>query len=129
MRSVKASVLALILAAGPAAAACRAPDEPGLAGLYTLEGLFEVGSQFILYPDGRFEFMLAYGAVDQYGRGCWTTEREGWVLLLPNGRRRVPEVTLPSDRRFRGMALRRDGEGGLEWLLPGDSGTYRKSDG
>ena len=34
----------------------------------------EVGSELLLRPDGSFEFMLAYGANDQYGKGCWVAK-------------------------------------------------------
>jgi hypothetical protein len=35
-------------------------DSP--AGHYTLHGLREVGSELVLYENGRFEYMLAYGS-------------------------------------------------------------------
>lgn len=129
---IRRLALGLALAAGlaaPAAAACPPPGEAAVAGFYGLEGLREVGSQFILHPDGRFEFMLAYGAIDQYGRGCWTTKHEGWVVLLPPGRSRVPTVTLPTDRRFRGLSLIREPDGGLRWQVPGETAIYRRSGG
>lgn len=120
------AVLAALLLAGPATAACKAPGEPDLAGLYQLEGVFEVGSEFMLYPDGRFEFYLAYGAIDQVGEGCWSTEQKGWVILLPKGRNRAPTVTTPADRKFRGMNLVRERDGSLRWQLPGEQAHYRK---
>jgi hypothetical protein len=127
MRSLIASVLAVTLAASPAAAACTPPPEPDLAGLYTLEGVFEVGSQFMLHPDGRFEFMLAYGALDQYGRGCWRVEGET-LSLVTQGRRTAPAQHYPDQRRFRGMVLIVQPDG-LRWPLPGTSALYVKSGG
>lgn len=127
--AVAAAAAALLIGAGAAGAACRKAFDPDLAGLYTLEGVMEVGSQFILYTDGRFEYMLAYGAIDQYGRGCWTTEREGRVDLIPNGRNRVPDMALPSDRRFRGLSLRRARDGDLIWALPGEEASYSRDGG
>ncbi|MBZ9842876.1 hypothetical protein [Mesorhizobium sp. CA5] len=53
-----------------AANACQAGDAR-LAGHYYLNGVMEVGSELLLKKDGSFEFALAYGANDQYGKGCW----------------------------------------------------------
>jgi hypothetical protein len=77
-------LLALLasLCAGASAKAC-APAEASLAGNYGLRGVMEVGSQISLRADGSFEYMLAYGAVDELASGCWT--REGnTVVLVPN---------------------------------------------
>lgn len=107
----------------PAAAACTA-GVPALVGHYYLEGMMEVGSELLLYPDGRFEFALAYGANDQYGRGCWVVEGER-LTLVPEGRRRVTTQNTPEDRRFRGMILI-VAKDGLRWPLPGGQGVFRK---
>ena len=40
----------------------------------------EVGSELILKADGRFEYMLAYGVLDELASGCWT--RNGGVVTL-----------------------------------------------
>ena len=40
----------------------------------------EVGSELLLHPDGRFEYMLAYGALDELASGCWT--RSGATVTL-----------------------------------------------
>lgn len=40
----------------------------------------EVGSELLLQADGRFEYMLAYGALDEYATGCWS--RDGQTLTL-----------------------------------------------
>ncbi|MGJ5815366.1 hypothetical protein [Paludibaculum fermentans] len=57
--------------------AMRAQD---LAGHYVLRGAHEVGSELLLKPDGRFEYMLAYGAADYSARGSWKRQ-EGVVVL------------------------------------------------
>lgn len=57
--------------------AMRAQD---LAGLYVLRGAHEVGSELLLKPDGRFEYMLAYGAADYSAKGSWKRQ-EGAVVL------------------------------------------------
>ena len=59
-----ASLLSLSI---PAVAA----DQAALAGHYYLQGVTEVGSELLLKKDGRFEWMLSYGAVDQQASGDW----------------------------------------------------------
>ncbi|MBN9662772.1 MAG: hypothetical protein J0H49_31530 [Acidobacteria bacterium] len=58
-------------------AAIRAQD---LAGHYVLRGAHEVGSELLLKADGRFEYMLAYGAADYSAKGSWRRQ-EGAVVL------------------------------------------------
>ncbi|MCH4249103.1 MAG: hypothetical protein LKF82_14970 [Acinetobacter populi] len=41
------------------------------SGRYYLKGIMETGSTLILNPNGRFDFMLAYGAMDQSAQGQW----------------------------------------------------------
>jgi hypothetical protein len=80
-----AAVAALALALLPLgatwvrAAGC-APADPSLAGHYYLRGVMEVGSELLLTPDGRFQYMLAYGALDELASGCWM--RNGGVVTL-----------------------------------------------
>lgn len=105
-------------------AACL-PGNPEVAGFYTLIGEMEVGSQLVLQTDGQFEFMLAYGAIDQYGRGCWTLEDQV-ISLQVAGRRNVPREHSPADRRFRGMMLVVEPDGRLAWPLPGFRGRFEK---
>jgi hypothetical protein len=61
------------------AAACK-PADPSLAGHYYLRGVMEVGSGLLLRADGRFEYMLAYGALDELASGCWM--RNGAMVTL-----------------------------------------------
>jgi len=42
-----------------------------VAGTYYLQHVREVGSQLILKRNGRFDFGLSYGAVDQEAQGRW----------------------------------------------------------
>ncbi len=72
-------------ATASAAAAC-APGAAKYAGHYYLNGVMEVGSELLLKPDGSFEFMLAYGANDQYGKGCWVAKGSR-LEVIPAGRR------------------------------------------
>jgi hypothetical protein len=61
------------------AAGCQRAD-PSLAGHYYMRGVMEVGSELQLKANGEFEYMLAYGALDEYARGCWS--REGQIVTL-----------------------------------------------
>jgi hypothetical protein len=77
-------VLALAVLAPPWISAARAADcapaDGTLAGHYYLRGVMEVGSELRLLPNGRFEYMLAYGALDELASGCWS--REGGTVTL-----------------------------------------------
>lgn len=80
--SVAIIVLAALAAAwapGAAEAKCSRADA-SLAGHYYLRGVMEVGSELLLQADGRFEYMLAYGALDEYATGCWS--RDGHTIAL-----------------------------------------------
>ena len=105
--------------------ACK-PGDPALAGHYYLNGVMEVGSELLLRPDGSFEFMLVYGANDQYGKGCWT--RDGrMVSIIPAGQSRPGSRHTPDSPGFTGMTLTVDG-GDLVWDIAGSGhkGRYEK---
>jgi len=61
------------------AADCAAADAT-LAGSYHLSGMMELGSELRLLPNGRFDYMLAYGALDELASDCWS--REGGAITL-----------------------------------------------
>ena len=42
-----------------------------LPGHYYLTGVREVGAEIRLHPDGKFQYSMAYGAVDQFAEGSW----------------------------------------------------------
>jgi len=42
----------------------------------------EVGSELLLRPDGRFEYMLAYGALDELASGCWSRKGDAVTLTV-----------------------------------------------
>jgi hypothetical protein len=74
-----ALALPLLWISAARAADCP-PADAKLAGRYYLHGVMEVGSELLLRPDGRFEYMLAYGALDELASGCWS--REGGTVTL-----------------------------------------------
>lgn len=57
-----------------------APGDDALVGHYYLSGVHEVGSELLLRLDGHFEWMLAYGAVDNAATGQWV--RQGKTITL-----------------------------------------------
>jgi hypothetical protein len=57
------------------------PADASLAGMYTLHGVMEVGSQIELRADGRFAYMLAYGNIDEFARGCWSRKARSVALI------------------------------------------------
>ena len=50
------------------------------AGHYRLQGEPDVASEIILHTDGRFQYFLSAGALDEHAEGRWT--REGSVIHL-----------------------------------------------
>ena len=56
------------------------PPDAGLVGHYYLSGMMETGSELLLKADGRFEWYISYGAVDQFARGRWG--RDGKTVTL-----------------------------------------------
>lgn len=116
---------AALLALTGAADAC-APGDKRLAGHYYLNGVMEVGSELLLRPDGSFEFMLAYGANDQYGKGCWV-KRGSTVEVVPTGRSTASRRHTPDDRGFGGLVLTVSGRS-LVWDIGGSGykGRYER---
>lgn len=106
--------------------ACGKGDA-SIPGHYFLNGVMEVGSELLLRPDGSFEFYLAYGANDQYGKGCWTQNGK-IVALFPAGQSRISGSHTPDSRGFGGIVLRKEGSD-LVWDIGGSGhkGRYEKA--
>lgn len=94
-------------------------------GQYTMNGVPEVGSQLRINKDGSFEFYLAYGANDQYGKGCWT-QTDRLIALFPEGKRRIAPDHTPDTRGFTGIVLEKKGKE-LHWRIAGSHYTGRYS--
>lgn len=73
--------------APPGAAALRAIDA---GGHFYLGGVTEVGSELRLHPDGRFEWVLMYGALDQAASGRWRRDGHHVVLEAAPGASQAP---------------------------------------
>jgi hypothetical protein len=83
--SAKALLAALLMAA----AASSSP-----VGHYRLQGVHDAASELILRGDGRFEYALAYGALDEEATGRW--HRVGGRVFLTTVPKPVPPVFSPS---------------------------------
>ena len=116
---------ALAIGASGVANACQ-PGDARLAGHYYLNGVMEVGSELLLKKDGSFEFALAYGANDQYGKGCWV-RKGSTVEVIPAGRSSASTHHTPDDSGFSGLVLTVSGSS-LVWDINGSGhkGRYEK---
>ena len=119
---------AVVLQPAPAAALgpfCGKGDK-SFVGKYSMNGVPEVGSQIIIRKDGSFEFYLAYGANDQYGKGCWT-QTDRLIALFPGSGRKISPNHTPDTRGFKGMILEKSGRD-LLWRISGSHyvGRYKK---
>ena len=115
----------MLVSASPAAALgpfCGKGDK-SFVGRYEMRGVPEVGSQLVIKKDGSFVFELAYGANDQYGKGCWTQTDRVIALFADNGRKISGDHT-PDTRGFKGLVLMKSGRD-LLWSIPGSRYTGR----
>ncbi|MFV0624234.1 hypothetical protein ACBY01_09520 [Sphingomonas sp. ac-8] len=98
-------------------------EPEGLAGHYYLSGMTEVGSELLLRDDGRYQWMLAYGALDVAAEGRWSRSGDTLTLVADPG-------TLPEDGMasiFARMELKIEEDG---TLVPTENlrGAYRKAE-
>ena len=77
------SAIIPLLAAAISFSQARAQDAAAVAGAYCLVGVMEVGSCIRLFPGGRFEYFLAYGAYDEKSEGAWKWQNGEVVLDSP----------------------------------------------
>jgi hypothetical protein len=75
------TLFAALLLAAPAA-----PASP--VGHYRLHGVHDAASELVLRADGRFQYALAYGALDEEATGRW--RRVGKHVLLTTMPKPVP---------------------------------------
>lgn len=87
MKSLLCLLPPIFLAAAPAAA------ERGPAGTYRLVGEQDVASGLRLLPDGRFQYFLSAGALDEQAEGRWRVA-DGMVTLTTE-----PKPVPPAFRR------------------------------
>lgn len=129
LAGLAATAASLLIAACQGTGSVRtgacAPGDGKLVGHYYLNGVMEVGSELLLKSDGSFEFYLAYGALDQYGKGCWRAEGNR-VLVIPEGRNAPAAVYSIESSRFVGFTLTIEGKS-LVWDFGGGhKGRYER---
>lgn len=66
-----------------------APDA-SLIGHYYLSGVMETGSELLLKADGKFEWYISYGSVDQIAKGRWGRTGQAVTLVAD-----VPSANAP----------------------------------
>jgi len=99
MKALLCLLSLLLIGAAPAAAG------PDLAGTYRLVGEQDVASGLRLQPDGRFQYFLIAGALDEAAEGRWSAA--GGVLTLATEPKPVPPVfEAGSSARTEAAALR-----------------------
>src|SRR3954468_1917518 len=81
------ALLAALLLAAPAVS-------PSPVGHYRLRGVHDAASELRLNANGRFEYALAYGALDEEATGRW--RRVGNHVLLTTIPKPVPASFAPS---------------------------------
>jgi len=93
--------------------------QAALPGHYYLSGVTEVGAEILLRPNGKFEYSMSYGAVDEYAKGEWTVWNQQVIFRSQQSQGKAasmrpsidaPSVTLPQgqllvDLRYRGKSM------------------------
>jgi len=88
---VRILVPTLALALLAASTQARAADH--LPGRYRLQGDHDAAGELLLRADGRFEYSLAYGALDEHAEGHWI-RRDKVVALVTEPKPVPPEFQL-----------------------------------
>ncbi len=102
------------------AAECE-PQGTRHGGLYELQDVMEMGSAIWLGNNGRFEYMLAYGAVDEYAMGCW--EKSGGDVVLVAKEMKVSQ----GGNKFGKLKLKlQSGNRLIRTFQGGQEGTYKR---
>lgn len=76
---LRCAIMSAMLAITGIADGAIARDQATLAGTYTAHAM-EMGGGLLLREDGRFEYGMSYGAIDEAGSGTW--RRDGDMVLL-----------------------------------------------
>ena len=119
-RLFRAAAILAVLVPAAAKAACK-PADATLAGVYQLRGVMETGSVLRLAADGRFGYMLTYGAYDEVARGCWRREAGAIVLTASEIKKNAPMG--PSFKRQLRLSLNAKGEL-VRQMSPRHTGRY-----
>ncbi|MFZ5637466.1 MAG: hypothetical protein ACOY82_12880 [Pseudomonadota bacterium] len=109
--------LAATLAIAGLAVAMPSAAGESLAGHYFLQGIHETGSELRLREDGRYDWFMAYGAMDATSAGRWSRESDRVVLIADLPAKDAPlfrvDAAFPWDdtteARLRDLEAERDG--------------------
>lgn len=121
-RGLALSAVGFVAASTQSFAAGCTPGDSSLAGHYYLSGVMEVGSELLLTADGRFQYMLAYGALDEAAEGCWG--RKGDIVTLTVTKF---EVSMDDPAKFQSLDLRVLPGGKLERNFGNSKGRYSRN--
>jgi hypothetical protein len=102
IRSIAAAALALLGGTGSAADAPAA-----LVGTYSGSQM-EVGTELRLEANGRFQYYLSYGALDETAQGTWTADGGGLVLTSDPVKEPVFELVGMTSGKGRKLAITLD---------------------
>jgi hypothetical protein len=105
---LKALFAFFLIAFATPAAAKPAND---IVGHYYLNGVRETGSELLITADGRYQWYISYGAVDQSSIGKWSRSNDRVVLTPDQPEQSGPPVKLgkvrpwdeAAERRYRAM--------------------------
>jgi hypothetical protein len=90
------------------------------SGHYYLNGVMEVGSELLLQPNGKFQWMLAVGALDQYAEGTWWKNGD-CIGLKPDSKFKKDLSIFPESLTISDKSLDAIWEGGRQ------QGSYSKN--
>lgn len=111
--------LACLACAVPVGAADAAPaserEQACLAGAYEASAM-EIAAGLYLHADGRYDFALVYGALDEQSAGSWTADRD--AVYLTSDAYVPPRIAVAGQRPVAG--------GGFTFLLDLPAGASRQ---
>lgn len=68
-----------------------------LPGHYYLSGRGEVGAEILLRPNGKFEYAMSYGAVDEFAQGSWKVWNQQVMFRSDSVPRRAASLRASTD--------------------------------
>ena len=107
----RTALLSMLLCCSLASAASppAAPDKAKLPGVYSLQGVTEVGSMLALRPNGTYQWSMSYGNQDLASTGVWEIKGQRIVLTA---KREPLKFRLFTDKE---LSLKKDPKPGI-WV-------------
>ncbi len=94
--------VALVVGLAPASPSLAQTHPADLVGTYN-GGQTEIGTELRLEANGRYEYYLSYGALDETSKGTWTADANG--LVLDGDPVKAPEFQLLETKIGKGKEL------------------------